>query len=54
MLKHKTPLGVRMRYFPAAFRRLCVETGGGGSHGGGNSPAAFRRLCVETRYARLA
>ncbi len=26
VLKHKTPLGVRMRYFPAAFRRLCVET----------------------------
>ena len=34
---------------PAAFRRLCVETSGGGGSAGGGGPAAFRRLCVETR-----
>ena len=33
---------------PAAFRRLCVETSGGGGSSGGGGPAAFRRLCVET------
>ena len=33
---------------PAAFGRLCVETGGGGGGSNGNGPAAFGRLCVET------
>ena len=34
--------------FPAAFRRLCVETANMGNINGGSLPAAFRRLCVET------
>ena len=35
--------------WPAAFRRLCVETNYGiGGYSDGH-PAAFRRLCVETR-----
>ena len=33
---------------PAAFRRLCVETGFCRSGGRCRLPAAFRRLCVET------
>ena len=33
---------------PAAFRRLCVETGLFGFKSGRGTPAAFRRLCVET------
>ena len=36
------------KYGPAAFRRLCVETGDGLDGTGLPSPAAFRRLCVET------
>ena len=37
--------------FPAAFRRLCVETANMGNINGGSLPAAFRRLCVETNNA---
>ena len=48
VLKHKTPLGVRMRYFPAAFGRLCVETSQGSAIKEIDKPAAFGRLCVET------
>ena len=33
---------------PAAFRRLCVETGAGEAVKVAFNPAAFRRLCVET------
>ena len=33
---------------PAAFRRLCVETGRRYVPLSNISPAAFRRLCVET------
>ena len=33
---------------PAAFRRLCVETGNKKISMGDEDPAAFRRLCVET------
>ena len=33
---------------PAAFRRLCVETGFGKRRIFMPRPAAFRRLCVET------
>ena len=33
---------------PAAFRRLCVETGNKKISMGDKDPAAFRRLCVET------
>ena len=48
VLKHKTPLGVRMRYFPAAFGRLCVETANEFGFDLIQCPAAFGRLCVET------
>ena len=48
MLKQNVIVDIQPVLNPAAFGRLCVETGGGGSHGGGNSPAAFGRLCVET------
>ena len=34
--------------FPAAFRRLCVETTNPTNGGSSEAPAAFRRLCVET------
>ena len=47
-MKHKTPLGVRMRYFPAAFGRLCVETANEFGFDLIQCPAAFGRLCVET------
>ena len=33
---------------PAAFRRLCVETGRNKDQCEYGAPAAFRRLCVET------
>ena len=33
---------------PAAFRRLCVETGIPANPSKPIKPAAFRRLCVET------
>ena len=33
---------------PAAFRRLCVETGKDKAEIPAFIPAAFRRLCVET------
>ena len=36
--------------FPAAFRRLCVETGDAARTFCPKNPAAFRRLCVETTY----
>ena len=49
------PDGARLlREAPAAFRRLCVETGSAVCTFRLSIPAAFRRLCVETRYARLA
>ena len=34
--------------YPAAFRRLCVETILPQSSNQAQQPAAFRRLCVET------
>ena len=34
--------------YPAAFRRLCVETMDEAIEAGDAQPAAFRRLCVET------
>ena len=37
---------------PAAFRRLCVETGRRGCRLRKRRPAAFRRLCVETSAMR--
>ena len=46
------PDGARLlREVPAAFRRLCVETGLSSILGLKSSPAAFRRLCVETSSA---
>ena len=41
------PIGLK-NLEPAAFRRLCVETGRVGTYISAVSPAAFRRLCVET------
>ena len=38
--------------YPAAFRRLCVETFYAITQGASVLPAAFRRLCVET-FIRL-
>ena len=38
---------------PAAFRRLCVETGREIDQLLKYDPAAFRRLCVETTIFRL-
>ena len=37
-----------LRGAPAAFRRLCVETGASNPRLVPADPAAFRRLCVET------
>ena len=59
MVRHQPPLGgcvlkpaFRLRVFevgfPAAFRRLCVETGDSTTFSTPSPPAAFRRLCVET------
>ena len=46
------PDGARLlREAPAAFGRLCVETGLIDSDYQGELPAAFGRLCVETRAA---
>ena len=49
MLKQLVEIMAIAKLHPAAFRRLCVETGcaDGGCDVGG--PAAFRRLCVETK-----
>ena len=49
MLKQKNRLGGRSKLYPAAFRRLCVETLTGVKYFVDIAvPAAFRRLCVET------
>ena len=47
-MKHSVFLSIRVDKKPAAFRRLCVETGGLCFISDYNHPAAFRRLCVET------
>ena len=48
MLKHNIfLLGYNSKY-PAAFRRLCVETVYLSNYRSPVVPAAFRRLCVET------
>ena len=54
VLKHIIRLDFDNGRYPAAFRRLCVETLYGLKGMPFFTPAAFRRLCVETRYARLA
>ena len=38
---------------PAAFGRLCVETGNVSYAPYGVAPAAFGRLCVETAFEAL-
>ena len=48
MLKRRHYARNLYRLFPAAFRRLCVETVMGFEIGLEKNPAAFRRLCVET------
>ena len=48
MLKLAPTKEVADNSFPAAFRRLCVETTYGRQSAIGICPAAFRRLCVET------
>ena len=49
MLKPIKPVGRKLYEWPAAFRRLCVETGLEAYSVLAFGPAAFRRLCVETR-----
>ena len=54
MLKHSFRGGSLLKGQPAAFRRLCVETGLiNPSQYRRCRPAAFRRLCVETIIAPL-
>ena len=48
VLKQKTPITTDGVLYPAAFGRLCVETGAGLDCTALPSPAAFGRLCVET------
>ena len=50
MLKPKSEKQSEVRSGPAAFRRLCVETGGRFYERCWLMPAAFRRLCVETSF----
>ena len=50
MLKRYRTLFLMFFYFPAAFRRLCVETFSVEDASGNDTPAAFRRLCVETPH----
>ena len=47
-MKHNKGLAFDMTPNPAAFRRLCVETGKVIAERWLGMPAAFRRLCVET------
>ena len=51
MLKRHSGNTVKALRLPAAFRRLCVETGRQTLSFLRVSPAAFRRLCVETSSA---
>ena len=48
MLKRASIKGSRVKAWPAAFRRLCVETRIGILILSADGTAAFRRLCVET------
>ena len=49
VLKHFKYIHILGLPIPAAFRRLCVETGVPYQPPNLARPAAFRRLCVETR-----
>ena len=51
-MKHNKGLAFDMTPNPAAFRRLCVETGKVIAERWLGMPAAFRRLCVETARPR--
>mgnify|MGYP001681091933 CR=1 FL=1 len=51
MLKQKLDRIHDYASLPAAFGRLCVETGVIRAGGRVENPAAFGRLCVETRFA---
>ena len=48
MLKHKTPLGVRMRYFQPPSGGCVLKRQAVAAVVRQVAPAAFRRLCVET------
>ena len=48
VLKPRPRLSLLCRLYPAAFRRLCVETKWTKKATSAPPPAAFRRLCVET------
>ncbi|EET43551.1 hypothetical protein NEISICOT_02639 [Neisseria sicca ATCC 29256] len=52
VLKH-LDFTYQTRHFPAAFGRLCVETGHQAVVWRRTKPAAFGRLCVETIDANL-
>ena len=49
MLKRPHARRKARKQTPAAFRRLCVETGKRWADYSKAFPAAFRRLCVETK-----
>ena len=53
VLKPDVPDGGGEPDWPAAFRRLCVETPDPGVAPRPEEPAAFRRLCVETLYCHV-
>ena len=53
VLKHRRFNSKYLFVGPAAFRRLCVETGCVAAANPVNVPAAFRRLCVETKVTRI-
>ena len=48
VLKPSLQVKITLDLFPAAFRRLCVETSFVSAGSRLWRPAAFRRLCVET------
>ena len=52
VLKLSLPYPISTNRYPAAFRRLCVETIPFPLFSYLGSPAAFRRLCVETCKGR--
>ena len=54
VLKRQHRQNISDRLGPAAFRRLCVETGAPSRNCCSQPPAAFRRLCVETLVRRSA
>ena len=53
MLKHGGLAKADVDFYPAAFRRLCVETYLKKYNNMIYNPAAFRRLCVETHDSIL-